>query len=96
MVQRHLHTYRQVKSGSNQYKCQHPDCTHLSTRALIKGNRAICNGCTEEFILTSESLRRALPKCNSCIKSLVKTKKEDEITASAIDESAMENLVKDL
>jgi len=97
MVQKHLHTYKQVRAGSNQFKCIHPECTHLSTKDLIKGNLALCNGCANEFILTGEALRRVYPKCSNCIKGSKNSIEtiEEEIQKK-IDSSAIESLVKEL
>jgi len=97
MVQKHLHMYKQVRSGSSQFKCIDPECTHLSTKSLIKGNLAICNGCAKEFVLTTEALRRVYPKCNNCIKGNTDSIEsiEEEIQKN-VDTSAIESLVKGL
>lgn len=103
MVQKHIHTYKQVRAGSNQFKCIHPECTHLNTKELIKGKIALCNGCTSEFILTAESLRRVYPKCSKCIKGLKDSilvnsenlRKTINETKEKIDDRAIESLVKE-
>lgn len=68
-MQKHLHTYERVKGSTTRYRCIHPDCTHFTLKSLLKGVRAVCNGCLESFIMSGESLRRVRPKCQNCIRS---------------------------
>ena len=83
-ILQHYHTYKRVRQGSNQFRCIHPECSHLTVKDLLEGKKALCNGCAEEFILDNEALKRIYPKCLSCIN--LGKKKSDKIEAKIIEE----------
>ncbi|KKL81551.1 hypothetical protein LCGC14_1993650 [marine sediment metagenome] len=82
----HPHTYERVRGSKHLYRCIHPDCSHYTHKKFLKGKRAICNGCLEEFALTTIALRRARPKCNTCRASFKRKEKSSELT-ERIEES---------
>ena len=86
---KHYHTYKKVRQGSNQFRCQHPECSHLTVKDLIEGKKAICNGCAKEFILDNEALKRIYPKCSDCIDLGRKI-------APRIEEDIVEEIILDL
>lgn len=88
MTLKHCHTYKKVSQSSNQFRCLHPDCSHLIHVDLLEGKRAICNGCARDFILTKQSLKRIYPKCSECINS-------GKTTNVQIDSKLSEELLKD-
>lgn len=65
MTQKHFHTYKRSKN-KNIFRCTKPDCTHYNTKEMITGKRAECPVCHGTFILSTDSLRRAEPRCLSC------------------------------
>ena len=63
----HVHTYK--KFSKDLFQCADPYCTHKMQRSMIVGKVSLCNGCRQEFILTKEAMKRALPKCVNCMQT---------------------------
>lgn len=65
----HLHMWARWKKlfKEFQFRCTHPDCTKVQPASLLLGKRALCGICKQnQFILTREDLRRAVPRCPDC------------------------------
>lgn len=60
---KHTHSYTRYRK--KYFRCTHPECTHYIDKEFLKGKLNRC-ACGVEFILTSEDLKRALPKCKNC------------------------------
>lgn len=84
-VKDHLHIYEKVgNKDSTQFRCNDPDCSHLSQYALIEGKRAICGRCYNNFILTKKSLKWKVPHCDRCTrgkKGIEEVEKTDTIAS---------------
>lgn len=82
---KHNHRYERIKLKDKfVMRCSKPDCTHfvhmnskLSVPILV-GKVAECNSCHEPFILDNRALRLAKPKCDDCVNTTSKVKKEVE------------------
>ncbi len=63
----HLHIYERVGADKSnaRYRCIDPECTHYSTKDMIKGNKARCE-CGTTFILDSYCLGLKRPRCMKC------------------------------
>lgn len=64
---KHLHTYEQIRSRPDYYRCLHPDCSHYTHRDLLPHKRVLCPFCQRPFILDQEALALALPRCVECV-----------------------------
>jgi hypothetical protein len=68
MTKQHLHTYKRDRKKKHLFRCIDPDCTHYTYKHLLEGNRAACNDCHGEMILSVYNLKTARPKCDNCAK----------------------------
>jgi len=91
----HIHTYRRVRATQDGkhflYMCTDPHCTFRSPKIFLVGKAALCNSCHNEFVLTSEDLRRAKPVCPNC--SQTKDAKEFRRLREALRETFNESEV---
>lgn len=62
-VRKNRHTYKK-----SLYKCSLPGCAHKLHADLAIGRKSLCNLCGEEFVMTKESVRLAMPHCDNCKK----------------------------
>lgn len=65
----HIHEYVRSRSNKNIYRCNHPQCSHFTSRELAEGKLALCTQCKNEFILTWDQLKNRAPRCLNCSKS---------------------------
>ena len=67
---RHIHTYVRYKRNQwkrkDLYRCNDPYCNHYAERTFIVGKASLCTKCKNEFILTMEDLKLAMPRCINC------------------------------
>lgn len=69
-VRQHRHILRRATRAT--YSCI-DDCSYREVKAYLLGRIVRCPYCREEFQLTLEDLKRALPRCPKC--SNTKTKR---------------------
>ena len=62
----HTHTYVKYKKRPGYMRCAHPDCTHFIEKEIACGKRSCCNNCGKAFILSSEDIKLAKPRCLLC------------------------------
>jgi len=65
---KHVHTFERIKGKPDQYRCVHPDCSHINSKELMLGKRAKCI-CGQEFYLDRYQLKLKNPHCNDCSRS---------------------------
>jgi hypothetical protein len=80
--QKHIHTYGRFKKKPGYYKCNAPNCTHFIQKDLLVGKYSLCNLCGQQFILSLQDLKLALPRCFDCSnsKKAVLARKAKELT----------------
>lgn len=98
-IKQHLHTYERSKLNAKTYRCVDPECSHFARRELLLGKYAECPFCKEKFILNSEELDLAKPKCQYCKKGGPGRSKEleQELTKILAEEpDALQQRIKDI
>lgn len=61
----HIHSYAKLKGRPGYFKCTAPDCSHYSTKELIRGKYSMCE-CSTKFIIDSENIKLAVLRCLNC------------------------------
>lgn len=62
----HVHTYERIPGKKDQFHCTDPHCYHIISKSRLHKKASRCPSCGQEFILTHEMLKRAVPKCLNC------------------------------
>lgn len=64
--QNHIHTYVKFKSRPGYFRCAAPDCTHFLIKEAVKGKYSLCPDCGRQFIIDTDNIRLAKPRCLNC------------------------------
>lgn len=64
----HIHTLKRVKLKNSKdiFMCSDPLCSWTRRREYLVGKKFLCPYCGNEYIATSDSLRRKVPHCVDC------------------------------
>lgn len=92
---KHVHTYKKHPLRKGFMMCADAHCTHIENKKLLLGKANKCPFCSNEFELTSEDLKRALPRCIDCSDTIKarQRKAAKQIIANVFDNAELKEVL---